>query len=187
MATTRCPEGHLFSTRQYGNVCPYCSKTVLLSNRPSASTDDYEMPYTEDGTHVGDFEIIDPVTGWLVCIEGMSKGRDCKIRTEKNFIGRSDGMDIQILGDNSVAKKNHAIIVYDPKKRQTLLLPGDSHGLVYHNMEAIYAPVELAPYDTIELGKSKFLFILCYFSCGLNSSYCPEILKLLSLRMAVPN
>lgn len=71
-------------------------------------------------------------------------------------------MDIQILGDNKIAKRNHAILVYDPKKRKTLILPGDSQGLVYVNDEAVYSPVELAPYDSIELGKSKFLFIpLC--------------------------
>jgi hypothetical protein len=53
-------------------------------------------------------------------------------------------------------------LVYDPKKRQTLLLPGDSQGLVYVNGAAVYTPAELAPYDVIELGKSKFIFIpLC--------------------------
>jgi len=102
---------------------------------------------------------MDPVTGWLICIEGASKGRDYKIRSEKNFVGRSDGMDIQILGDNHIAKRNHAIIVYDPKKRKTILLPGDSQGLVYHNDEAVYAPTELKEYDSIELGRSKFLFV----------------------------
>jgi len=118
-----------------------------------------------------DLDIIDPVTGWLVCIDGPSKGRDYKVRSEKNFIGRADGMDIQILGDNSISKKNHAIVVYDPKKRQTLLLPGDSHALVYYNTEAIYAPVELAPFDNIELGKSKFLFVPL---CGENFEW-PEL------------
>jgi len=105
---------------------------------------------------------MDPVTGWLVCIEGPSKGRDYRILTEKNFLGRSDGMDIQVLGDNYIAKRNHAVFVYDPKKRKNLLLPGDSQGLVYVNGEAVYAPIELSQFDTIELGKSKFLFIpLC--------------------------
>lgn len=59
-------------------------------------------------------------------------------------------------------KKNHAVFVYDPKKRKTLILPGDSQGLVYVNDEAVYVPQELSAYDTIEMGKSKFIFIpLC--------------------------
>lgn len=161
MSLIRCQEGHLFSARRYGNICPYCSKVVNLSDNKKRE-DDPEGNYSENMPYIGDLEVMDPVTGWLVCIEGPSKGRDYRIMTEKNFLGRSDGMDIQILGDNNIAKRNHAVFVYDPKKRHTLVLPGDSQGLVYVNGEAVYVPQELAPYDTIELGKSKFIFIpLC--------------------------
>lgn len=161
MSLTRCPEGHLFSPRRYGNICPYCNKAVVLSTKKNES-EDPEGKYNDSMPYLGDLEVMDPVTGWLICIDGPSKGRDYRILTEKNFLGRSDGMDIQILGDNYIAKRNHAVFVYDPKKRKTLLLPGESQGLVYVNDEAIYSPVELAPYDSIELGKSKFLFIpLC--------------------------
>jgi hypothetical protein len=158
---TRCPDGHLFSSRRYGNICPYCSKVVVLG-KGDRKSEDSEDNYNDSMPYVGDLEVMNPVTGWIICIEGPSKGRDYRVLMEKNFIGRSDGMDIQILGDNSIAKHNHAIIVYDPKKRQTILLPGDAQGLVYVNDEAIYAPVELHGYDVIELGKSKFLFVpLC--------------------------
>ena len=158
MSLTRCDGGHLFSTRRYGSICPYCNKTVRLGN----DTEDIQGDYNDSMPYIGDLEILNPVTGWIVCIDGPSKGRDYKIFTEKNFVGRSDGMDIQILGDNYIAKRNHAVFVYDPKKRKTLILPGDSQGLVYVNDEAVYLPLELNEYDTIELGKSKFLFIpLC--------------------------
>ena len=39
-------------------------------------------------------------------------------------------MDIQILGDNEISRRNHAVIVFDPKKRETVLLPGDANGIV---------------------------------------------------------
>jgi len=158
MSLKRCPEGHLFSTRKYGGICPYCNKAVRLGSE----TEDAQGDYNDSMPYIGDLEVLNPVTGWLVCIDGPSKGRDYKIFTEKNFVGRSDGMDIQILGDNHIAKRNHAVFVYDPKKRKTLILPGDSQGLVYVNDEAVYTPLELNEYDTVELGKSKFLFIpLC--------------------------
>lgn len=161
MALTKCPDGHLFSSRKYGHICPYCSKVVNLKESNNAY-DDPRGDYNDTTAFMGHYEVMEPVTGWIVCIEGASKGRDFRILKEKNFIGRADGMDIQILGDNKIAKRNHAIIVYEPKKRRTMLLPGDAQGLVYINHETIYVPTELFAYDTIEMGNSKFLFIpLC--------------------------
>ena len=158
MGLKRCPEGHMFSPRRYGDICPYCNKSVRLGT----DTEDIQGDYNDSTPYIGDLEVLNPVTGWIVCIDGPSKGRDYKIFTEKNFVGRADGMDIQILGDNHIAKRNHAVFVYDPKKRKTMILPGDSQGLVYLNDETVYSPQELSAYDTIELGKSKFLFIpLC--------------------------
>ena len=69
---------------------------------------------------------------------------------------------VQILGDNEINRRNHAVIVYDQKKRNTVILPGDSAGLAYLRGEAVYVPAQLNPYDTIEMGKSRFIFVpLC--------------------------
>lgn len=62
-------------------------------------------------------------------------------------------------GDNEISRRNHAVIVFDPKKKETVLLPGDANGIVYLNGNAVYAPATLNKYDEIELGKSKFLFV----------------------------
>ena len=104
-------------------------------------------------------EEVQPVCGWLVCIEGARVGKDYKIKNGKNFVGRGDDMDIQILGDNEISRRNHTIIVYDAKKKNTVILPGDAVGIAYLNQEAVYVPTELTPYDTIELGNSKFVFV----------------------------
>jgi pSer/pThr/pTyr-binding forkhead associated (FHA) protein len=104
----------------------------------------------------------EPVVGWLICIEGVSKGQDYRIHSEKNFIGRSEEMHICITGDNAISRRNHAVISYNPIQRNFFLIPGEGVGLVYHNNEAIYAPTELSAYDVIQMGKSKFIFIpLC--------------------------
>ena len=47
----------------------------------------------------------------------------------------------------------------DPKKKETVLLPGDSNGIVYLNDNAVYTPEVLKIYDTIEMGESIFVFI----------------------------
>lgn len=163
MSLTRCVNGHMFSSRRHGNTCPYCNVLVESNyqggNNQIAATieeDEKTMPY------FGETEGIDPVTGWLVCIEGPQMGLDYRILPEKNFIGRADDMHIRIIGDNTISRRNHAVIVYDPKKRNFLLLPGDASGLAYHNNEAVYTPTELTAYDVIQLGKSVFVFIpLC--------------------------
>ncbi|MBL1230518.1 FHA domain-containing protein [Enterococcus sp. BWB1-3] len=157
----RCGNGHIFSSRRYGNICPYCNMHVKeeTAQKNAAGAD---TTFDEDSEYIEELELIDPVVGWLVCIKGPQLGRDYRIMAEKNFIGRSDDMQIQILGDNRIARRNHAIVAYDPLKRSTLILPGDSQGLVYLNNEAVYTPVELNPYDVIQLGNSQFLFIpLC--------------------------
>ena len=46
-----------------------------------------------------------------------------------------------------------------PSRCRTVLLPGDSNGLVYHNEAAVYTPTILGAYDLIEMGDSKFVFV----------------------------
>lgn len=154
MGLLRCPNGHMFSERRYGTICPYCNidtKNVEKENEVVPEESEVEKNLL--------FQEVEPVCGWLVCIEGTRIGKDYKIKSGKNFIGRAEDMDIQIIGDNAIANRNHAIVVYDPKKKNNVLLPGDSAGIAYLNGEPAYMPVELAAYDVIELGKSKFLFV----------------------------
>ena len=149
----RCQNGHLFSSRRYGTICPYC-------NLETATPEKKEVPKTDEAIdELLLMHEIRPVCGWIVCIEGPRRGKDYKIHEGKNFIGRADDMDIQILGDNKISRRNHAILVYDPKKHETVLLPGESNGMVYHNDVALYSPIVLSVYDVIEIGRSKFLFI----------------------------
>ena len=90
---------------------------------------------------------------------GKNTAQRHNVSSGKNFIGRADDMDIQILGDNKISRRNHGIIVFDPKKRETVLLPGDSNGIVYLNDAAVYTPSVLSSFDTIEMGESIFVFI----------------------------
>ncbi|SNS15147.1 Inner membrane component of T3SS domain-containing protein [Anaerovirgula multivorans] len=153
MSLTRCKNGHMFSERRYGSICPYCNIETATKEQPQTPPDDFDI---EDELLK---EEIQPVCGWIVCVEGARVGKDYKIREGKNFIGRADDMDIQILGDNKISRRNHAIVVYDAKKRSYVLLPGDASGIAYLNDEAVYVPTPLSAYDVIELGKSKFLFM----------------------------
>lgn len=165
MSLVKCPSGHVYNPIRYGKICPYC-KLKLQEEETAEKPEGFEPPVELLE------EEITPVCGWLVCVAGARVGMDYKIHDGKNFIGRGDEMDIQILGDNAINRRNHAIIVYDSKNRNFMLLPGDSEGLVYLGGDAVYLPSPVKPYDTIELGKSKFLFIPL---CGTNFEWKDNI------------
>ena len=148
----RCKNGHVYPKRM-GRTCPYCSMTV---DRDDALTD---MP-----RNVGEVESqlvwykIPPVCGWLACIDGPRQGLSFTLHEGKNFIGKADDMDIRLSGDEAVARRNHAVIAYDPKNRNFMLLPGDSEGLVYLNGEAVYEARRLTDMGLIRLGRTSLLF-----------------------------
>ena len=59
---------------------------------------------------------IEPIVGWIVCVEGADKGKDYRILAKNNTIGRSEKMDICIKGDTTISRENHAKIAYDMKR-----------------------------------------------------------------------
>lgn len=101
----------------------------------------------------------EPVTGWLVCVEGAEKGKDYRIAAKINSIGRSETMDICIKGDAAVSRENHARLAYDGKHNNFHLIPAESVNSIYINDEPVYVPTKLKKDDIIELGESKFRFI----------------------------
>lgn len=149
----RCENGHMFSKRRYGTICPYCNIETATKEKVDLEKNgvDLEEQLFLEEKH--------PVCGFLICISGARQGKDYRVASGKNFIGRADDMDIQILGDNEISRRNHAVIVFDPKKKEAVLLPGSSNGIAYHNEDAVYTPVKLNSYDVIELGESKFAFL----------------------------
>lgn len=185
MAMKRCNNGHFFDSNKY-QQCPYCgmsnmdaSKTVPIivsRNSVSGNTVGNTVGATvelaggtvgtgragDDGKTIGIMQQskgIDPVVGWLVCIEGADKGKDYRIKSERNFIGRASSMDIAITSDNGISRENHAIISYNPKNQCFRVIPGEGHGLVYLNEEEVFSPIELHHGDIIELGQTKLMFV----------------------------
>jgi hypothetical protein len=67
-------------------------------------------------------------------------------------------MDIRLPGDETVARRNHAIIAFNPKNREFTLIPGESEGLVYLDEDAIYEARQLTDMNVIKLGRSTLLF-----------------------------
>ena len=104
----------------------------------------------------------DPVVGWLACVEGPSRGKSYTIRGGINAIGRSERMDITITGDRTISSENHAKISYRDRNNRFNLIPGDGRNIVYLNGEEVFSAMPLQPYDLIDFGETKLLFVpLC--------------------------
>ncbi len=117
---------------------------------------------SESGSSAPQAVSTEPVVGWLVCVGGKHFGQSFNIATGKNSIGRDESNKIILPLDNSVSRSKHALITYEPKKRNFYLQPGESSGLTYLNDEYIDESKVLKAKDIIELGESKFIFIpLC--------------------------
>lgn len=148
----RCKNGHMYPKRQ-GRTCPYCG---MMAEQDNGSMD---LPRS-----AGDietqllYEKITLVCGWLACIEGPRQGISFTLHSGKNFIGRADDMDIRLPGDDAVARRNHAVISYDPKNRVFMLIPGESEGLVYLDDDAVYEARRLTDMSLIKLGRTSLLF-----------------------------
>lgn len=103
----------------------------------------------------------EPVVGWLVCTKGEHFGEDFKLKSGRNFIGRSAGMDVAVIKDGTVSRDKHAIVVYEPRGNVFLVQPGDSKELSYLNSEVVLAPKELKSHDRLMVGKTELMFVPC--------------------------
>jgi hypothetical protein len=107
---------------------------------------------------------INPVVAWLVCIEGKEKGRDYRILDGNNKIGRSNKMDICILGDDTISREDEAIVTYASAVKKYYIIAGTGGNVVYVNGDPLLVSQsrELNAYDKIQLGKTTLIFIpLC--------------------------
>jgi len=182
----RCENGHFYDPQKHTH-CPHCGVPSIdvppvprvkkpepqSPEDPMLRTRPREQPFVRESRPTPGEDPptrglisrqagIDPVVGWLVCIHGPDKGRDYRIRSENNPIGRAADMYICIEGDLSISRERHAVISFDPKTNSFTLSPGEGRGLVYHNGKALFTVQELQPYDQIMLGITTLLFIpLC--------------------------
>jgi hypothetical protein len=187
MALKRCENGHYFDPGKHTS-CPSCGVQMIdVPTRPKAGLDapaappptppSTPLPAAEKAAQAGPHKAssaaddgktvalgvkkqgIDPVVGWLVCTGGPDRGRDFRIRSERNFIGRGEEMDIAIRGDNTISRENHASITFNPRNRQFRLHSGTGRGLVYLNDAQIDEASALTHGDRIDLGQTKLVFV----------------------------
>ena len=176
---TRCQNGHFFDASKYES-CPF---DTAPRNDPATRSIRVGSPHTEARREGGDTVAvrsgtepsgddqptrrigqgptggIDAVVGWLVCVNGVNKGRDYRIRSENNTVGRSEKMDIFISGDDLISRETHTRIVFDPQQSSFHVTPGQGRSLVYLNGKAVLTEKQLKAYDEILLGATTLRFV----------------------------
>ena len=193
MNIIKCNNGHYYDGDKF-DYCPHCAgigsndpagdMTVSIDitpNQEMAKDLDQTEPLTEPKTEAGVMHTIpddtektvgfyssevgvEPVVGWLVCVEGNEFGQSFTLRAGKNFIGRNPVVnDIVLQGDASVSREKHAIVIYDPKSRNFLAQPGMSSELFYVNDEVVLQAVKIQSKDFLAVGNTKLMFVPC---CG---------------------
>jgi len=129
---------------------------AVAAHAKAASTEDVKtMAFYDLG---GGQEL---VVGWLVCVQGAYFGQSLNLKAGRNNIGRAGNMDVVLAQEPSVSRNRHAVITFEPTKREFFIQPGESNGLTYLNGEMIMTFVPLAAYDKIKLGQAEFVFVPC--------------------------
>ncbi len=158
-----------FDAQEYGATTPVNNPGV----GPTGAVDPFGFdnsgaPFVENygeataPVSLGGVEGFSPVVGWLVCVDGPAEGTDYRIRAGYNYIGRSENMDICILGDNNIGRERHAMIAYDPQEKIYFFGPADGRSIVRKNDKMVMVPTELAAYDIVRIGSTKLMFVpLC--------------------------
>ncbi len=101
------------------------------------------------------------VVGWLVGLNGASRGEAFPVRMGRNVIGRDRKSDIVINDDQ--ASSHHADLVFRPEEKRFILMDHNSTNGTYVNEAEIEPRRDLSPKDVIRIGSHKFIFApLCH-------------------------
>lgn len=129
------------------------------SNKSSKSADPETLLFNDDCAEQISDLMKDPVTGWLVIIEGPGKGASFKIGLGVNSIGRSEKQRISIdYGDAGISRENHCLITFDPKSSRFYLQHGEGQNLTYLEDQPVLIPTILPAHSRIQLSDTHLLF-----------------------------
>lgn len=109
-----------------------------------------------------------PCVGWVVAIEGPNRGRDYRIHSGYNYLGRKTG-DIVISGDDTISGERDASITYVYQTKKFYIAHENGRNvLLANNIPVVGGGTELHNFDIITIGNTKLIFIAL---CGENFNW----------------
>jgi hypothetical protein len=105
----------------------------------------------------------DPVVGWLVVVKGPGRGRSRPLGLGVNPIGRAAGNRVTLdFGDSGISREEHMSVVFEPRARNFVAVPGRAQNLVRVNDEALLTAKPMGDGDMVMLGDTELrLVVLC--------------------------
>ena len=141
-AAPMAPAASAAPANSWGTVNPFSAPTVIGGD------------FSADGK-------VDPVVGWLVCIEGPLRGISWNLHAGYNYIGRETG-DIRLQGDSQISREKHATVAYYDKNRTYYVGPAEGRNIIELNGEPVFSSTQLNSRDVITIGITKLMFVpLC--------------------------
>ncbi|MCM1214651.1 MAG: FHA domain-containing protein [Lachnospiraceae bacterium] len=140
------------SGNAYGNFTP--TEAPEVKNRAAESMS--KTQFVDTSTPTG---LPTPVVGWLVAVEGPSRGSDYRIHTGYNYIGREVG-DIRIPGDNTISAEKDTNVTYVPQTKKFYIAHEQGKNvLLVNDLPVIGGSMELHDHDLIMIGTTKLMFV----------------------------
>ena len=105
----------------------------------------------------------DPPAGWLVVVRGPGQGNVLTVGHGANAIGREPDERIRLdFGDETISRRGHATVTYDPRGKTFYVQHGGGKNLTYLEDAPVLAPTKLAGFSRIQVGDTLLLFVpLC--------------------------
>jgi hypothetical protein len=92
---------------------------------------------------------------WIKVAQGFRAGRELLLSKDETTIGRAEGCDLGLFGDNTIERLHARILL---KKNRYLLADADTPGGTFLNDERVSQPTPLKSGDVIRVGNSVIEF-----------------------------
>lgn len=177
MPMIRCAADEHYYDPSDHDECPYCRKTRYLKTpdfarhqeTPVAPIPQPRRDSTKTRVIFGgrsdaqSGEAVAPAVGWLVVLNGRGKGRDFRLVPGMNRIGRDRDMHVCLdVGDETISRREHALVFYDPLNKTYFVQHGNGQNLTYLNGAAVIGGQPLKDRDRLRIGRTELLFVaLC--------------------------
>ena len=99
-----------------------------------------------------------PVVGWLVCVQGPDIGKDFRLHTDFNHVGRAEDQDV-CLSDSTVSRE-HFTVSYDRLNNHYFADMGKGSSMVYINGYSLGGRTVLKKGDQIKVGDNTLLVFI---------------------------